>query len=593
MSHHPLEDAADEIYKLKQSRKGYFGNLTKLINRTSLLLTIPGNHDEVSYLIEKIEFALFKINKITNEYCQLVGDTEKANAKLIANEKEEHVNAILLECKTYLETVDVVSQVKSNLSGIQRLFKEDAPPHKDKESLRKQNNADRLSIKSRDTLSSRHSLPNNSLEAKLRAEQTRATAQRKLALSRKRQELTEAEIMLEVEEANGEFKIAKMLEVLDLENKNDIQNLQKMSSEKLSFNPRNTFKKADLTVPQTNINGRQSTSYLNARAQTFTPKRPDTQKLISTPTYNRKVIRNHTPFKASVHTDKNSNETNINEENGVDDFIDYLVEGQETVLEIDNDVNPTTLLQWEFESRHLPPIDLIKFNGDPTKWPEFIQSFKTRVHMKRSFSDSTRMERLISVLEGEAKQCVSSVGTDGIFYAGALKSLKTQFGNPYVVSYFKLKNLFDLPPLLHNDHQGLRCYYQQLKGTLTWLQSMGYDAVLRSIDNVTKAIMRLPKQLRSKFYIDMKETCYDETTINLLVFEKWLGKKINETFNPLASIIENEVKIKYPKYANGRQNMFALSSSSKDESNRVLKCWLCSKDHKVSDCDFLKNSPVT
>lgn len=39
------------------------------------------------------------------------------------------------------------------------------------------------------------------------------------------------------------------------------------------------------------------------------------------------------------------------------------------------------------------------------------------------------MERLLSVLDGEAKKAISSVGTSGIFYAAALKTLKRDFGN--------------------------------------------------------------------------------------------------------------------------------------------------------------------
>ena len=57
------------------------------------------------------------------------------------------------------------------------------------------------------------------------------------------------------------------------------------------------------------------------------------------------------------------------------------------------------------------------------------------------------MERLISVLDGEAKRVVTSVGQSGIFYASVLKTLKCNFGNPVVVSYMKLKTVLDLPQL--------------------------------------------------------------------------------------------------------------------------------------------------
>ena len=61
------------------------------------------------------------------------------------------------------------------------------------------------------------------------------------------------------------------------------------------------------------------------------------------------------------------------------------------------------------------------FDGDPTKWLELIDNFKTRVHMKVRFNDSMRMGRLHSVLAGDPEKVVSLIGTNSIFYTAALK----------------------------------------------------------------------------------------------------------------------------------------------------------------------------
>ena len=64
------------------------------------------------------------------------------------------------------------------------------------------------------------------------------------------------------------------------------------------------------------------------------------------------------------------------------------------------------VLKEKVESRTLPPIDLTNFDGNPSKWPEFIfiDNFKTRVPNKATFTDSFRMERLMSALEDDAKK---------------------------------------------------------------------------------------------------------------------------------------------------------------------------------------------
>ena len=55
------------------------------------------------------------------------------------------------------------------------------------------------------------------------------------------------------------------------------------------------------------------------------------------------------------------------------------------------------------------------------------------------------MERLHSVLDGDAKKAVSSIGTNSIFYAAALKTLKREFGHPIVVANLKLKAILINP----------------------------------------------------------------------------------------------------------------------------------------------------
>ena len=63
----------------------------------------------------------------------------------------------------------------------------------------------------------------------------------------------------------------------------------------------------------------------------------------------------------------------------VDEFTDKLIEGQETIISSDvcNKFDALTFLKAEYESRNLPPIQLSKFSGDLSKWPEFIENFSS------------------------------------------------------------------------------------------------------------------------------------------------------------------------------------------------------------------------
>ena len=84
------------------------------------------------------------------------------------------------------------------------------------------------------------------------------------------------------------------------------------------------------------------------------------------------------------------------------------------------------------------------------------------------------MERLLSVLDGDAKRVVSAIGRNGLFYATALKALKREFGNPCTVSFLKLKAVLGQSQIQTDNQKGIKQFHQQLKTVITWLTSMGY-----------------------------------------------------------------------------------------------------------------------
>ena len=114
-----------------------------------------------------------------------------------------------------------------------------------------------------------------------------------------------------------------------------------------------------------------------------------------------------------------------------------------------------------------------------------------------------------------------------------MKLLKREFGNPLMVSYLKLEEVLELPPIQHYDQNSLKNYHQKLKNTVTWLKKIGYDGALKSVKKVTKAVMRLPKYLRQKFYHGFKTINYTKMEMNLEIYENWLGEGIYDMNNPL------------------------------------------------------------
>ena len=65
---------------------------------------------------------------------------------------------------------------------------------------------------------------------------------------------------------------------------------------------------------------------------------------------------------------------NRNTSRSIDSFIDTLIEGSETVKNaiVDQSSSTMALLEQYLESRNLAPMELLRFNGNPSYWPEIV-----------------------------------------------------------------------------------------------------------------------------------------------------------------------------------------------------------------------------
>ena len=176
-----------------------------------------------------------------------------------------------------------------------------------------------------------------------------------------------------------------------------------------------------------------------------------------------------------------------------------------------------------------------------------------------------------------------------------MKTLKSNFGNPMVVSFLKLKSVLDLPQITNENRAGLRAFHQQLKSIITWLNSMGDTSAINSIENTTKAITRFPRFLRSKFYSDFKDAKWNNQSLNLTKFNTWLGNKVAELFNSISAIINHQEKQKQDFHKDSHHlekdnrnpycTFLALGEGTSNYQPNILQCWLYSKDHKIAECN--------
>ena len=306
-------------------------------------------------------------------------------------------------------------------------------------------------------------------------------------------------------------------------------------------------------------------------------------------------------------------------EEPVDAFIDKLREGQETAFQLtftSLQTDSSVALLRAQEQQRLPPLELFKFTGKPIEWPKFIERFRDQIHNKTTLTDSDRMAYLFQNLDGEAKKTVESLGVTGHSYPAALKTLKRQFGNPNSVATAYLSDMLNSSYVPSNDRQAMRDYYYQVKACTTWCVKMGQSAILQTPEYLSKATMKLPMNLRVRWYeyIDGRS---DRST--LVEFEKWLRKRVETLFNPLEDFICEEwnKKQRVPKSkpsfklnplatitetsSEALSNSHDLSYAKQDQSqspNKVQemktlssekKCVICKHKHPVAFCPVFKS----
>ena len=105
----------------------------------------------------------------------------------------------------------------------------------------------------------------------------------------------------------------------------------------------------------------------------------------------------------------------------------------------------------------------------------------------------------------------------------------------------------------------------------------GYKSPIFSMENLTKAIHRLPLHLRNRFYNFTKDSNLMDGGLHLLIFEKWLDDQIKVCFNSIKDIVNkqdlsNKSKLLFSKsYPKLTAHSLDISKEIQDEKDQGLK----------------------
>jgi hypothetical protein len=143
----------------------------------------------------------------------------------------------------------------------------------------------------------------------------------------------------------------------------------------------------------------------------------------------------------------------------------------------------------------LPKIDLMVFAGDPLEFSEFVTNFKDNIESQVR-DDSQRLTRLLAQCSGKAKESIRScvnvpVGTR---YEVAWKTLKQNFGQPYMVAEAHIRRLTQMQ-LKRADASALMKFSRRLVDAQRTWSNLGACFVNR-LDNedlIVSLMRKLPE----------------------------------------------------------------------------------------------------
>jgi len=248
----------------------------------------------------------------------------------------------------------------------------------------------------------------------------------------------------------------------------------------------------------------------------------------------------------------------------------------------------------------LPRPELLSFDGNPTEFIAFRQSFLNYID-SQPISSSYKLGYLLQYCTGEAKAAIQDcivLPEEG--YEEAWRILSDQFGRPHVIAKAHLDALLHGPAIQMSDPKSLITLARKMKSCEMALSDDSFSANLNSENTLNEIAMRLPKSIRIKwvekaakiqkyrgvaprfhdlleFIRDRADICSSSFADNLLAKDTNSQQPVGKTFKPKSTLATT------------------AESPSKQPNNpkQSTKCVVCSEDHYLPFCDRFIKMPLS
>ncbi|KAJ8044808.1 hypothetical protein HOLleu_07665 [Holothuria leucospilota] len=256
------------------------------------------------------------------------------------------------------------------------------------------------------------------------------------------------------------------------------------------------------------------------------------------------------------------------------------------------------LLDMISTSLNLSKPEIQTFSGDPINYWSFMSSYDVNI-AQRSFDDRVKLSYLIQFCSGKArdaiKNCVLLDPATG--YKQARDIVYSQFGRTYIVARAHIKQVLNRTNLRSGDSQGLWDLARDMRRCQMTLTQMRFTADMSATDNLLKIQELLPVRLQSKWATTAHTLMENQVMPNFSHMTNFVEEQAKIASNVYGSHVGKPQKNSKPNIPNrkpkeSRASTFSTQCTSKSDTLVSDRCYFCSKDHSIEECEAFKKKSV-
>lgn len=229
----------------------------------------------------------------------------------------------------------------------------------------------------------------------------------------------------------------------------------------------------------------------------------------------------------------------------------------------------------------LPVLQIAKFDGTPSKWLEFRDTFSALIHKNDKIDSIHKFHYLNSYLQSEASLVISNLEISAATYKEAWRLLCERYNNEKQLIANHLNSLCTIQPVPRDSPKSLRSLIDNISKNLRALKTLGEPT--ESWDTLIIHLVSAKLDSSTNFkWEELKSN--SEKSPSLKEFFSFLNSRANILESVQCSKIERQSNQK-PNYKSEKPHTktFSVSAEPSPSSSSPV-CVLCKGSHRLYDC---------